>query len=83
VAALALLVVSCWLISKGKSVKFTLLPALFMLVTAIGALFFQLTKYVRSRDYVLVAVVLALTGLSAYMVYEIFPVITTRRIRHG
>ncbi|MBM3249537.1 MAG: carbon starvation protein A [Candidatus Omnitrophica bacterium] len=82
VAALALLVISCWLISKGKSAKLTLWPALFMLATSIGALLFQLAKYLRSRDYVLMAVVVILTALSAYMVYEVLPIITTRRKNH-
>ena len=42
VAALALLVVSCWLVDKGSSRRFTLVPALLMLVTTIGALVWQI-----------------------------------------
>jgi len=42
VAALALLVVSCWLVDKGSSRRVTLVPALLMLVTTIGALVWQI-----------------------------------------
>ncbi|MCG6920535.1 MAG: carbon starvation protein A [Acidobacteria bacterium] len=41
VAALALLVVSCWLVDRGKARRVTLVPALVMLVTTIGALVWQ------------------------------------------
>jgi len=42
VAALALLVVSCWLISSKRPSKVTLIPALLMLVTTIGAFLIQI-----------------------------------------
>ncbi len=42
VAALALLVVSCWLVDRGKARRVTLIPALVMLVTTIGALVWQI-----------------------------------------
>jgi carbon starvation protein len=41
VAALALLVTSCWLVDRGKARRVTLIPALLMLVTTIGALVWQ------------------------------------------
>jgi carbon starvation protein len=42
VAALALLVVSCWLVDKGSSRRVTLVPALLMLGTTIAALGWQM-----------------------------------------
>jgi carbon starvation protein len=42
VAALALLVVSCWLVDKGSARRVTLVPALVMLVTTIAALVWQM-----------------------------------------
>jgi len=42
VAALALLVVSCWLVDRGSARRVTLVPALLMLVTTIGALVWQI-----------------------------------------
>jgi carbon starvation protein len=42
VAALALLVVSCWLVDRGPARRVTLVPALVMLVTTIAALAWQI-----------------------------------------
>ncbi|OVE78334.1 hypothetical protein BVX98_00580 [bacterium F11] len=44
VAALSLLVVSCWLISIKRPSKTTLIPALIMLTTTIGAFLFQIVS---------------------------------------
>lgn len=41
IAALSLLVVSCWLLHRGKTIWFTLIPAGLMLVTTIAAFLFQ------------------------------------------
>jgi len=37
-AALALLVITCWLISKGRPVWYTLLPTIFMMITSVTML---------------------------------------------
>ncbi len=42
VAALTLLVVSCWLLDRGAAHRVTLIPAVFMLVTTLGALVWQI-----------------------------------------
>jgi carbon starvation protein len=42
VAALTLLVVSCWLLDRGAAHLVTLIPALLMLVTTLGALVWQI-----------------------------------------
>ncbi len=42
VAALALLVVSCWLLDRGSARRITLIPALVMLATTIAALVWQM-----------------------------------------
>ena len=42
IAALALLVGSCWLLRRGRPVVYTLVPACIMLVTTIGAFAYQL-----------------------------------------
>ena len=44
VTALALLVVSCWLVDRGSARRVTLVPALVMLVTTIAALVWQLRR---------------------------------------
>ena len=47
VAALALLVTSCWLVDRGSARRVTLIPALVMLVTTVGALVWQIQAAVR------------------------------------
>jgi carbon starvation protein len=42
VAALTLLVVSCWLLDRGSAHRVTLIPALFMLATTLAALVWQI-----------------------------------------
>jgi len=71
VAALALFVLSCWLLAKGKSVKFTLWPAFFMLVTTVAALVFQVVKYFIQKDIILFAVSAILIVLAGFMFYEV------------
>jgi carbon starvation protein len=47
VGALALLVVSCWLVQRGAASRLTLVPALALLATTIGALAWQLRAALR------------------------------------
>ncbi|MFC1675415.1 carbon starvation protein A [Candidatus Omnitrophota bacterium] len=79
VAALALFVLSCWLITKKKNARFTLWPAFFMLSTTIAALVFQLVNYFKQQDYVLLAVAVILLVLSGFMVSQVLPVIFRKR----
>ncbi|MDA9101324.1 carbon starvation protein A [Omnitrophica bacterium] len=44
IAGIALLLASCWLLEKGKNFYITLIPALLMLVTTIGAFALQLIQ---------------------------------------
>ncbi|MDD2752304.1 MAG: carbon starvation CstA family protein, partial [Candidatus Omnitrophica bacterium] len=75
VAALALFVISCWLLSRNKSTKLTLWPAFFMLVTTLGALFLQAIRYFISRDTVLFITTSVLIVLAGIMVFEVIPII--------
>ena len=83
VAALALIVVTSWLLSRGKTIKFTLLPSLIMLATAVGALIYQIIRFVKAQDLLLVFIALLLLGLAFYMLLEVdiilFRVIKQRR----
>ena len=85
VAALALFVLTCWLLSKGKTVKFTLWPALFILVTTITALAYQAIKYFRQKDALLIIVVSLLILLAGFMIYDVSKVIIyrTKRRKHA
>jgi carbon starvation protein len=89
VAALALFVLSCWLLSKHKTTRFTpplragagftLLPAFFMLITTLGALIFQVVKYFTHKDIPLLVVASLLIILAGFMIWEVSKVIPTYR----
>lgn len=82
VAALALFVLSCWLLAKNKSAKFTLWPALFMLITTVAALVWQAVRYFIQKDIMLLVVNILLLILAGFMVKEVAPLIF-RRSRHA
>lgn len=71
VAALALFVLSCWLLSKHKTTKFVLLPAFFMLITTVAALLFQAIKYFINKDAILFIISILLISLAGFMVVEV------------
>jgi len=81
VAALALIVVTSWLLSKGKTIKFTLLPSLIMLATTVGALVYQIIRFVKGEDWLLLFIALTLLSLALYMLLEI-DLILFRAIKH-
>ena len=70
VAALALLVITCWLLSKNKIIGFTLIPAIFMVATTTVALFIQILHYIKEKDYILLIVSIALIFLAVFMLKE-------------
>ena len=71
VAALALFVITLWLISKSKPYLPFLLSALFMLATTLGALFIQLIKYFKEKEILLFTVSLILICLAIYLLWEV------------
>jgi len=68
-AALALLAVSAWLLLRKKRNLFTLIPAVFMIVTTVASLLILLANYYRSKNYVLMVADLLLLILSAGVVW--------------
>ncbi len=72
VAALALLVISCWLLAHKKTLKFTLLPAIFMFVTTVAALALQARIYFLTKDYLLLSISVVLLALAFYLLIETF-----------
>ena len=71
VAALSLMVVSCWLLARKKPTRYTLIPAVIMLVTTIAALIYRLRVDILGKDYVLVVISVVLMLLAVYMVKEV------------
>lgn len=81
VAALALFVLSCWLLAKNKPAGLALWPALFMLVTTLAALAAQARKYFINKDNTLFMITAGLIVLAAFMVREVICVL--RRVKHA
>ncbi|MCM8771315.1 MAG: carbon starvation protein A [Candidatus Omnitrophica bacterium] len=70
VAALALLVVSCWLLAKNKSIKFTFIPAVLILVTTVTALFVQIANYIKTKEVALSVICGLLIILAFFIIWE-------------
>ncbi len=73
IAALSLLVISAWLLARGKPAKPVVIPAVIMLLTTTGAFIWQLYKALTKTphpDYLIMAVILVLLFLSFFMLFE-------------
>ncbi len=70
VAALALIIVSSYLMSLKRPSKFTLYPAYFMLITTLAALIYQGQKFFLSGKFLLGSVSILLICLASFIVYE-------------
>lgn len=79
VAALALLVVSCWLLAHKKSLKFTIVPAFFMFITTVAALIIQAKKYIGAKDYLLFGISLVLLVMAFYLLKEAMSILLRKR----
>jgi carbon starvation protein len=73
-AALALLAISSWLLLRKKKNAFTLIPAIFMLLTTLASLVILLGNYIRSKNYVLILADLLLLFLSAGVVWLVLKI---------
>lgn len=70
VAGLALLTVSAYLISKKKPSKFTIYPAIFMLLTTISALTYQGYNFLVKGSFLLGSISFILVFLALIIVYD-------------
>ncbi|MBD3170160.1 MAG: carbon starvation protein A [candidate division Zixibacteria bacterium] len=70
VAALALIVVSSYLVGIRKPRIYTVIPAIFMLVTTIAALIYQMVGFFGEQQYVLGVLSIILTLLALFIAYE-------------
>jgi carbon starvation protein len=69
-AALTLITVSVWLLQRGKSSLFTVLPATFMVVTTIASLVYLIkTKYLPQGNVFLIVLAGALVVLSIGIIF--------------
>ena len=70
VAALALIVVTSYLVSRRRPKKYTLYPAIFMLITTIGALVYQGYTFILKGSYHLAIICLVLVALAVIIVFD-------------
>ncbi|MFC2157196.1 carbon starvation protein A [Acidobacteriota bacterium] len=70
VAALALIVVSSYLVGIKRPKKYTIYPAYFMLVTTLAALIYQGFNFFKASKFVLGSVCTLLILLALFIIYE-------------
>jgi len=67
IAALALIVITSWLLTRKKAVKYTVLPTIFMLVTTIGALVYKIKEFFVTGELLLMSIAVILLGLAIFI----------------
>jgi carbon starvation protein len=71
IAALTLIVITSWLLARKKKVLYTLIPAVFMLVTTAGALILKIVHYIKDKEhYLLLAIASVLLALAVFVMVE-------------
>jgi len=79
VAALALIVVSSYLVGIKRPKKFTVYPAIFMLLTTLGALIYQGYNFFKSESFLLGSISVILIILATIIVYEARAILFSRQ----
>ena len=79
IAALTLIVLTSWFLSKSRLLRFTLLPAVFMLVTTIAALIFKIKEYAMGGQHALLTIAVVLLMLALFIMYEALRHVRKRR----
>lgn len=70
VAAMALLVATAWLLTKRKAIRYTLIPAIFMLLVTITALVYQAVTFLSAGKILLGAIACVLLVIAGFMIWE-------------
>ncbi len=81
VAALTLLVLSAWLLSRNKKIRYTIIPAIVMLITTIAALVIQIVAFIKLSSYLLAAICILLIIFSIIMLKESIKVMIKRKLK--
>jgi len=81
IAGITLLVASCWLLNRGKRIRYTLIPSILMLVTTIGAFIWQLWSSLHEAkpDYIIAGICLGLIILALVICADAFKVLSGQR----
>ena len=78
IAALVLLLASVYLLQKGQPSIYTLIPAIFMTVTTIGALIYEMILFFQSNNYLLFTIAAVLLVLAFDMLIEAAKVVNKK-----
>ncbi len=70
IAALALIVITSWLLSTRKKIRYTFIPTIFMLATTIGALVVKGIQYYREKNHILMIIAVVLLVLACFILFE-------------
>ncbi len=70
IAALTLIVVTSWFLSRRRVFFYTLIPMLFMLATASGALILKIKEYSVTNNMLLLVISVALLFLAGFVFFE-------------
>jgi carbon starvation protein len=70
IAALALIVATSWFLSTRKPVIYTIIPTVFMILTAIAALILKIFEYSKDRNLLLTLIAAVLMVLAFVVLYE-------------
>lgn len=77
IAALTLIVISSWFLSRKKTARYTILPMIFMLLTAMAALILKIIEYANAQNFILLPISIALAVLAVFISFE--AIVTMRR----
>jgi carbon starvation protein len=69
-AALALMVITAWLLSHNKWIRYTLIPGIFMLATTVGSLVYGLVRYFKTDNLLLALISFVLLALSLLLLIQ-------------
>ncbi len=70
IAALALIVLTSWFLSKSRLLRYTIYPAIFMLVTTTAALISKIKEYAAGGRNMLLFIAAALLALAVFVLWE-------------
>ncbi len=79
IAALVLLLASVYLFQKNQPTLYTLIPAVFMTITTIGALIYEMIAFFQSNNYLLFTIAAVLLVLASDIISQAFKVLRPGR----
>lgn len=72
IAALTLIVLSSYFLINRKTIMYTFIPAVFMLITTMCSLFIQLAAYIKGKDMFLMFIDIVLMVLAFALIIDVY-----------